>query len=326
MTDEIIRHEAGPPAKRSISPAEVYIQSLTSPASRRVQRSALGTVAGFFGDHPLELTPWQQIEYRHMVKIRAVLAEHYAPATANRLLTAVRGVMKTCWRMGLISQAHYEQVRDTDPVRGSRTQKGRMLTTDELSALFRACDSKTLRGARDAAIFTLTYSAGMRRDEVTKLRPVDIDFQGKFVRVHGKGNKERDVYVQEKALSVVDRWIGLRGAFPGPLFVRVDKQDRMRAPKPLSGYGIDIIFQKLAVKAGVKNFTPHDLRRTFASQMLDNGVDLATVQLLMGHSDPSTTSMYDRRGEKRKSRAAKKLPMPFDPPDDPPVPPVKRKG
>ena len=104
----------------------------------------------------------------------------------------------------------------------------------------------------------------------------------------------------------------MRGTEPGPLFVPVDKAGRI-ALRRLTAESVFDRLQALAKRAGVQRFSPHDMRRSFISDLLDNGADLAVVQAMAGHANPATTAQYDRRGERAKQRAAGLLLVPYVP-------------
>ena len=113
-----------------------------------------------------------------------------APATVNKALAAVRGVLRAAWRLGLIDTDAYTRAANVRNVKGSRLPAGRSLDHDKLAALFSACASDTSpAGARDAAAFVLMFGAGLRRAEAA-----DYDAETGAVRVIGKGDKERIVY------------------------------------------------------------------------------------------------------------------------------------
>ena len=105
-------------------------------------------------------------------------------------------------------------------------------------------------------------------------------------------------------------WMVVRGPEAGPLLYRIRKGVRI-APERLTDQAIWVILEKRVAQAPVKPFIPHDLRRTFAGEMLDAGVDLVTVQYLMGHASPVTTSRYERRDEKTKMEATTKIHFPM---------------
>jgi site-specific recombinase XerD len=131
------------------------------------------------------------------------------------------------------------------------------------------------------------------------------------VRVRsGKGNKERITYVQGMGSVSVEVWIQVRGAEPGPLFVPIHRSGKVQL-RSLREQSIYDMLQRWAVGAGVAPFSPHDLRRTFAGDLLDAGADISTVQKLMGHASVNTTQGYDRRGEATKRKAASLLHIPY---------------
>ena len=133
-------------------PAAVYLASLGSAKSRTSQRSALEAIArelGAAGD--LNAVPWARLRYPHVAALRTRIAEKYAPATANRFLSALRGVLQQAKRLGQMSAEDCASACDVKGVKGSREPAGRALSAAELGALFRACDVATTAGARDAA-------------------------------------------------------------------------------------------------------------------------------------------------------------------------------
>ncbi len=106
------------------------------------------------------------------------------------------------------------------------------------------------------------------------------------------------------------RWLTLRGEAPGPLFWPIDKGGNLH-PRRMTAQAIYNLLQKRAEEAGVKTFSPHDLRRTFVSNLLDAGADIATVARMAGHANLQTTMRYDRRPEEAKRRAAGLLHIPY---------------
>ncbi len=164
-----------------------------------------------------------------------------------------------------------------------------------------ACKAdETPSGVRDLAIFAVLYICGLRRSELVQLELADfIPAEKKINVLHGKGRKQRSTYLEEGALSAVKAWMAIRGNEPGPLFVPINKGGGM-ARRCLTSQSIYLMLQRRAKEAGVERFSPHDLRRTFVSQLLDRKVDIATVSKMAGHSSVSITEKYDRRGEQAK--------------------------
>src|SRR5689334_639617 len=108
----------------------------------------------------------------------------------------------------------------------------------------------------------------------------------------------------------LDAWLAVRGAAKGPLFCGINKGGRL-LPGRLSSQGVLRMVTKRAAEAKIKQFSPHDMRRSFISDLLDSGADLVTVQALAGHASPTTTARYDRRGEATKKKTVELLHVPF---------------
>ena len=129
--------------------------------------------------------------------------------------------------------------------------------------------------------------------------------------IRGKRSKQRMAYLGDGALAVLMNWLEVRGQDPGPLFVPVKRGGALRYGRRLSPQSIYYLLKIRAKRSGVKPFTPHDLRRTFVSRLLDLGVDIAIVAKMAGHSNIQTTARYDRRPEEAKQRAARLLQIPY---------------
>lgn len=301
------------PADRN--PAAVYLAGLGSEKSRAAQLSALETIARELGgpEATPAAFPWAALRYQHVSALRARLAARFAPATVNRLLCAVRGVLREAMRLGAMSAEDCARACDVKSVKGSREPAGRALEARELEALFRTCDGSMVAGARDAAILALLYGAGLRRSELAALAREAVDTVTGAIRIIGKGNKERIVYATNGSLRALRAWIAKRGEHGGPLFVAVNKGDR---PDPsgraMTDKAIALVLARAAERAGVPDVSPHDMRRTMISDLLDAGGDISTVQRLAGHAQVTTTQRYDRRGERAKVRTAELLRVPFD--------------
>jgi len=296
-------------------PALVYLAGL-APGSRRTMRQALDVMAGILTagrcDH--RTLPWGALRFQHAQAVRAVLMEQYAAATANKMLSALRQTLRMAWRLSYLSAEEYQRVADIKPVTGENPEAaaGRALSYGEWAALFAVCAADPgAAGVRDAALMALLKVCGLRRAEIAGLQLADYDPTLGSLRVQGKRNKTRIVPVEDTgARDALSDWLYLRGTAPGPLFLRIRKGNRLVA-KGLTDQGIYTILNKRGAQAGTTRFTPHDLRRTFAGDLLDAGADIATVQRLMGHASANTTSGYDRRGENAKRSAVKKLHVPY---------------
>ena len=304
------------PAPAQQNPALVYLASL-SESSRRTMGEALDTIAAIATGDQLDAAsmPWGQLRYQHTQAIRATLAERYSASTANRHLSALRGVLKDAWRLGYMTAEDYQRAIDLKPVKGqkaSQAETGRHLQAGELSALIRVCVTEgTLAGARDAAIIAIGYACGLRRSELAALQLADFDADtGTLIVRAGKGNKERVLPLEGGAKAALLDWLAVRGDAPGALFLAIRKGDHV-VERGMTDQAVYYILERRYEQAEVKAFAPHDLRRTFAGDLLDAGADIVTVQKLMGHANANTTAGYDRRDAQAKRKAVSRLHVPY---------------
>jgi integrase/recombinase XerD len=299
------------PQRLDEHPAAVYLAQLTT-KSRRTQASGLDQVAQLLGYGDALACPWQSLGYQHTAALRAALAERYAPATANRMLAAVRRVLQECWRLGLMTAEAYERAADLKVIKEEKLPSGRALDRQDVAALFAVCAAdSTPAGIRDGALLAVLLATGLRRSEVVALNLADYAPSSGALTVHqGKGRKDRVVYVGAVvAVAALADYLTIRGAEPGPLFVAGRRGGHLTGRR-MSDQAVALILERRAAQAGVADLSPHDLRRTFVTEMLDAGADIATVQKLAGHADPATTARYDRRGEATKQDAARLLDLP----------------
>jgi site-specific recombinase XerD len=322
----------------SQNPVISYLASLGSKDSRRVQKTALDQIAKALSNGTIKDCrefPWEQLDYGMVTAVKAWLDARYAPSTVNRYLCAVRRVIKEAWRHHLITAEEYQRATDVQSVSAQRLPTGRELENQEIRALIEAClsdEDNPALGLRDAAIISMMYSSGLRRAEVVTLDLDDLDLKHGELRVIGKRNKERKAYLAKGAIRAIEKWLGVRGRDPGPLFYSINKggnivrfryerltaEQKMQGIKPkqivarLSDQTIYHVIERRAMEAGlVKKTTPHDMRRTFVSDLLDVGVDLATVSKMAGHEDTNTTKRYDRRSSRVMQEAVDKLDVPY---------------
>lgn len=297
------------------NPGLVYLASL-SPGSRRTMRQALDVIAEILTsgmcDH--RSLPWGALRFQHTQAVRASLTEKYSAATANKMLAALKQTLRAAWSLGYMSAEEYQRAIDLKSVKGEKPDAaaGRALSFGEWMGLFAACQSDPgPAGVRDAAIIALLKIAGLRRGEVASLQMHDFNRETQTLTVQGKRNKTRSVPVEDKgAIDALADWLHLRGDAPGALFTRIRKGGKI-LPDQLSDQAIYSILKKRGEQASLADFAPHDMRRTFAGDLMDAGVDLVTVQKLMGHSNANTTAGYDRRGEMAKRQAVKKIHVPY---------------
>jgi integrase len=299
-------------------PATLYLLRL-SEGARSTQVSALRRVASFLGfdgaDAPARV-PWHELGPEHCAAVRAYLAEHAAPATANRILTAVRGVLKSCARLDLVPARRAELLaEELHRVPGDTPRPGRFVPSGDLAALLRAAGS-TPRGARDRAALALLFGCGLRRAESVSVDLADLvdEDGGPTVIVRkGKGGKSRRVPIPASAWSLLVAWRAVRGEDAGPLLTPVyaSRYGAAVVVARLGRWGLHRALARLQASAGVAKLTSHDLRRTWISTLLETA-DLATVQALAGHSNSSVTVGYDRRPAATRRRAVAAIELPAE--------------
>jgi len=294
--------------------AAIYLTGLNSEAGRRTMRQALNLCAGLLSSGKADALAfaWHDLRFQHVTAIRTALQEKYKPASVNKILAALRGVLRSAWLAGLISAEDFHKAASVKSVKNTTLPAGRELTQGEITALMSDCANDTTNaGARDAAIVALMYSCGLRREEVVTLALSDYDNESGRLVVKGKGNKERTAYITGGAARAMYDWLNIRGDEVGALFVAVNKSGRITNYSHMTPKTIYKMLAKRATEAGVKSFSPHDMRRTFVSDLLDAGADITTVSKMAGHASVTTTARYDRRPEDAKRKAASLLHVPY---------------
>jgi site-specific recombinase XerD len=293
------------------NPAAVYLASL-KPTGRRTQQQALDTIARLLGAPDCFTLEWAVLGYQHTAAIMARLAETYKPSTANKMRVAMRRVLMEAWRLGQMTAEEYHRAADVKAIIGETLPAGRELAPGEITALMADCENDpTAAGARDAAIIALMYGVGLRREEVTTLDLSDYDSAMGRLIIRGKRAKERTGYLVAGAEDAMADWLETRGNVDGPLFLAVNKGGKVQHDRRLTPQAIYNLLAKRAQSAGVKECSPHDLRRTFVSDLLDSGADIAIVAKMAGHANVTTTARYDRRPELAKQKAAFLLHIPY---------------
>lgn len=173
------------------------------------------------------------------------------------------------------------------------------LSLDEIERLLTQPDQRTSAGIRDAAMLELLYATGLRVSELLQVKVSDIQFEMGVLRCLGKGSKERLIPIGKKALTALERYLAAarpklaRHQAGGTLFVN-------QRGRPLTRQGFWKILRAYGRQAGIRTrLTPHRLRHSFATHLLERGADLRSVQLLLGHADISTTQIYTHVAQER---------------------------
>jgi len=214
----------------------------------------------------------------------AGLYKDHQKSSIGRQLAAIRALFKYLLRQGLVSKNPAELV--STPKKEKKIPYH--LTIDEVTTLVEAPQQEDLLSLRDRAILELLYSCGIRVSELTALNVGEVEMNERLIRVCGKGNKERIVPIGRKALEALADYLSARNTPPeeAPLILNA------RGTRLTSRSVARIVDRYIVKIATMKKISPHILRHTFATHMLEGGADLRAIQELLGHASLSTTQKY----------------------------------
>lgn len=213
----------------------------------------------------------------------------YAPTTIGRRLSSLRSFFRYLCRQGAL---------DRNPTEGLRTPRTgkklpRFMGAEQIETLLNAPPADTFQGVRDRAILETCYAGGLRVGELVALNVEDVELQQGFVRVKGKGKRERLAPIGKYAVDAITRWQPLReqklhstGKVQPALFLN-------KNGTRLTTRSVGRLLAKYLTQAGLDpNMSPHTLRHTFATHLLNGGADIRSVQEMLGHASITTTQIY----------------------------------
>jgi integrase/recombinase XerC len=215
--------------------------------------------------------------------------QNYSKSTIARKLATLRSFYKFCMRRSFISTHPLATIRT--PKQEKRLPK--YLELDQINRLLSTPDVSTLLGARDRAILEVLFSTGVRVSELVDLNYVDVDVTSQVIRIRGKGKKQRTVPVGPTALAALRHYLELRHSDPRSASFDQEALFVNKHGQRLSTRSVRRKLDKYLTEAGLDpSISPHTLRHSFATHMLNNGADLRSVQELLGHQSLSTTQVY----------------------------------
>lgn len=249
------------------------------------------------------ITQWQNVD-RYLVLdfLETMQKAGKSTATVTRMISSLRRFHQFL---------RQERVTDHDPMQHIDTPKKQQklpdtLSLEEVERLIQTPDTKTILGIRDRALLEVMYATGLRVSEVINLRLSDVHLNMALLQTIGKGEKERIVPLGDLAIDWIERYLDearplLVGKHPDETALFVNHHG-----KKLSRQGVWKNLKQIVREAGIfKTVTPHTLRHSFATHLLENGADLRTVQELLGHADISTTQIYTHITKKRMTEVYK---------------------
>ncbi len=259
--------------------------------AERTRRAYGGDLARFSGWSTAQGLAPERVTFRVLRRYAQVLGEERAgPATVARKLAAIRACFRVLREHGVVEANPAELI--SAPKRASKLPQ--VLGAVELARLLDSIPASTPLALRDRALFELAYACGLRAEELVDLDVSAIDFDAEQVRVEGKGGKTRFVPAGEAALAAVQRYLSrgrglLAGDAPHPALL-LSKSGRRLSTSDVRRR-LQVWTRAAAVQGGI---SPHALRHSFATHLLDGGADLRTIQELLGHASISTTQIYTR--------------------------------
>jgi len=273
------------------------IERNASPLTLKSYSEDLGSLLTFFNDVRQRVPEVDQVTVGELREYVAYLHEcGYAKTTIARRLACLRSFFRYCRR---------EKLVETNPAQALRTPRtGRklphFLSTDQVTTLLEAPPANTPAGLRDRAILEVFYSAGLRVAELVGLNLSDWDADASVLRVLGKGRKERIAPLGRHADKALRDWVAVRAPHSN---ASSDERDAMflnRFGGRLTTRSVARLLDKHLKSVGLSSKTsPHTLRHTFATHLLDGGADLRSVQELLGHKSLTTTQIYTHVSTRR---------------------------
>jgi integrase/recombinase XerD len=283
-----------------VSPLDAYLTHLT--VERRLARNSvegyardLSGLANFAARRGSSVDALTRVDLEGLV--RDLMAEGRSPRSVARAVACYRGFYRFLVIDGRLT------VNPADDLRPPRAWKvlPRYLAVEDVDRLIEQPVVTTPRGLRDRALIELLYATGMRVSELLSLRPADVNLEASYLTCSGKGSKQRIVPIGDEAADWVKKYV--RESRPALLGKRTSPRLFVNAKgggPGLTRVGFWKILKGYARQAGLtKTLSPHMLRHSFATHLLERGADLRAIQMMLGHADLSTTQIYTHVLEQR---------------------------
>jgi len=291
------------------TPTQLYLQRLAS-SGRQPMRSQLNQVRKILKwQGNVESQPYHLLEYADIEQVKHIMSEQgKAARTVNLALNGLKCIVKEGFLMALTPEKTWLKVQAIKLLKTTPSNRGMALTSIDVQSLLLDCviDQRPI-GIRDTAILAVFLSSGLRRFELSNLTYDDLDQQSHSLKVRaGKGNKSRTQFLPDWTLPHIEAWLRFRGNEQGFLF----NPFRSKVPNTAHQLSASTIYRIVKSRTAValeKSTSPHDLRRSFITQLLRQNVDLSTTSKLAGHASLATTQIYDKRGEEFARDAALSL-------------------
>ncbi len=236
------------------------------------------------------------------VKVRGQAAATMKKNTQNYYMIALRSFLKYCRKRNIDAMT-------PDAIELAKTGARHLdlISNDELGRLLKAPDTTKEKGLRDKALLELFFSTGLRLSELCSLNS-DLDLSKDEFSIRGKGEKIRVVFLSDDAKAAIRTYLKARKDMDEAMFVDIAKNGSARSSRRLTPRSIERIVRAYAIQAGIsKKVTPHVLRHSFATNLLSNGADIRSVQMMLGHANIATTQVYTHITDKQLREVHKKF-------------------
>ncbi len=237
------------------------------------------------------------------VKVKGQASGTMKKNTQNYYLIALRSFLKYCRKRSVTALTP-----DAIELAKVGARHLDLISIDELARLLKAPDTTTFKGLRDKALLELFFSTGLRLSELCSLNR-DLDLGRDEFSIRGKGEKVRVVFLSDDAKTAIKNYLKARKDTDEPMFVNISKNNKSTtATGRLTPRSIERIVREYATKAGIsKKVTPHVLRHSFATDLLSNGADIRSVQMMLGHANIATTQVYTHITDRQLHEVHKKF-------------------
>lgn len=280
-----------------------YVNSLAADTSKETVTRCLQAIAKHTGYADFYEIKWAEITSTDLNSlIHNLKAKELSPKTISLYVSVVKGVCEHAYLLGQISRLQLDGILKVKGETGSRIKKHQVISRSSFQGLLEriASSNPTNRNKmlRDLALFHILIGTGLRRSElatieisslVLELSNEDrVTVNTQYLKIIGKGNKERYVAIHPITKIALEDWLNVRGIMPGPLFVKVPRSGDIvvENSNPLTGSAIYELCKKYNTVA------PHSLRRSYATWLDEKGVKISRISKLLGHSKEVTTAMY----------------------------------
>lgn len=262
--------------------------------SKIFEQGKFKSVGDITDDSVREFRLWLNRQSASRSRMERLSGKTISKKTQNYYMIALRMFLKYLARIDV-------KAMPTDKIELAKVPERSLdlITPNELARLLAAPEGNDLKTLRDKAILELLFSTGLRVSELCSLTS-DLDLNRDEFSIRGKGGKVRVVFLSDDAKTALKKYMNARKDLSEALFVQVDssigkkkKETKIKESSPLTKRSVERIVKTYATKAGItKKVTPHVIRHSFATDLLSNGADIRSVQIMLGHSNISTTQIY----------------------------------